>query len=80
MGNFLCSRLSWVGFLASDDLNPSPFSKVTTRGLFRGEELEMDRLAELGLTDSLVRWTASINLKNDRETKSPKGCDIPPSF
>lgn len=49
MGNCLGPRLSWVNLFGLDDLEPSPFSGVATRDLFRDKELELDQLKELAI-------------------------------
>lgn len=64
MGNYVGPCLS-VSFFELGNLEPSPFSRVAMRYLFHDEEFELDRLTELGRTDSLVRRAASINLEKE---------------
>lgn len=70
--NCLGTHLLWVGSFRLNDLDLSPFSRFATRGLFSDKEFELDRFAELGCTDSLVRRAASINLQNEEKDKFSK--------
>lgn len=54
MGKCMGSGFSWVGSLELDYLDLFPCLTVATRDFFRDEELELDQLAELGLTECLV--------------------------